>query len=885
MSNNNSTLVEKFNTASQMGFLDKYKDIPETITKNINTKYHIRPYQNEAIARFTYYLSDQNPLKTYPIHLLFNMATGSGKTLLMAANILYLYQLGYRRFIYFVNSTNVIDKTKTNFLDKASPKYLFNESIVIDNTNIKIQEVNNFELINKDNINIIFTTIQGLHSKLTTPQENSLVIEDFNNMDVVFLSDEAHHINALTKNWSRMTKTEREENTSWENTINKILQCNPNNIMLEYTATIDLSNQAIRDKYKDKIIYKYSLKEFREDKYSKDVHIIRSDMASKDRALQAVVLSQYKRKIAEKYNIYLKPVILVKSQKTIAQSEETAEIFNNLILNLNAEDIKKIENHNPYGILRKAFIFFKNNGITFDNLVREIKQDFSEEKCLSINSKSDSEEKQIIVNTLEEKNNEYRVIFTVNMLNEGWDVLNLYDIVRFYETRDTKYSKPGSTTISEAQLIGRGARYFPFKIEEDQDPFKRKYDEDDVNTELKVLETLHYHSINDSRYISEIKAELVRTGIQAPDDKKKEITVNIKDKIKNTDFWKNGLIFLNDRRKKDLGYIKSLDDIINNINFKYILKLDRTFETKIFEEIDGDDIPTIGNQTEKLDIRFNSIEPHINRKALDKNSFYFFNNLKKFFPNLSSINEFIASDEYLGKINIEVYGPKEHLKSINNYDKYNIALTAFTDLAKIIQNNITEYEGTKVFKGYSLCNKFPESKTSEILTNGIDKEYGILMSKTNNQELYLDLSHHDWYAYSDNYGTSEEKYLIQFIRYKINDLKKKYKDIYLLRNESFFKIYRFSDGKAMEPDFVLFLNEKDTGNPLNYQLFIEPKGDHLIRNDEWKENFLLDIEQNYQIETLFENNSFRLIGLPFYNERLTKSIFDKKLQESIKYES
>jgi len=881
MSNISTSLVEELDIISSRKFLDPYKKLPDNILKNINNKYQLRPYQIEAIARFIYYLSDANQTKYYPIHLLFNMATGSGKTLLMAANILYLYQIGYRRFIYFVNSTNVIDKTKINFLDKSSPKYLFDESIVLNNTNIKVQEVNNFELINKDSINIIFTTIQGLHSKLTTPQENSLVIEDFNNMDVVFLSDEAHHINALTKNWSRMTKNEREESTSWENTINKILQCNPKNIMLEYTATIDLSNEAIRGKYKDKIIYKYSLKEFREDKYSKDVHIIRSDIDSRDRALQAVVLSQYKRKIADKNNIYLKPVILVKSQKTIGQSEETAEIFNNMILNLDAEDIKRIENHNPNGIIRKAFVFFKNNGITFDNLVKEIKQDFSEEKCLSINSKSDSEEKQIIVNTLEVKNNEYRVIFTVNMLNEGWDVLNLYDIVRFYETRDTRYSKPGSTTISEAQLIGRGARYFPFKIEEDQDLFKRKYDEDDVNTELKVLETLHYHSINDSRYISEIKAELVRTGIQAPDDKKKEITVKIKDKIKHTSFWQNGVMFLNDRRKKDLSYIKTLDDIISNINFKYILKLERTFETKVFEEIEDNFIPPVSSQTEKLDIRFNSIEPHINRKALDKNSFYFFDNLKKYFPNLRSINEFITSNEYLGKINIEVYGPKDHLGNIDNYDKYNIALTAFTALSQIIQNNITEYEGTKSFKGYSLCNKFPEVKTSEILTNGIDKEYGILMSETNNQELYLDLSHHDWYAYSDNYGTSEEKYLIQFIRYKIEDLKKKYKDIYLLRNENFFKIYCFSDGKAVEPDFVLFLTEKDTGNPLNYQLFIEPKGNHLIKNDQWKEDFLLDIEQNYQIETLFENNNFKLIGLPFYNETLTKPIFAKKFEETL----
>jgi type III restriction enzyme len=57
------------------------------------------------------------------------MATGSGKTLIMAGLILYLYQQGYRNFLFFVNSTNIIDKTRDNFLNETSIKYLFNKSI------------------------------------------------------------------------------------------------------------------------------------------------------------------------------------------------------------------------------------------------------------------------------------------------------------------------------------------------------------------------------------------------------------------------------------------------------------------------------------------------------------------------------------------------------------------------------------------------------------------------------------------------------------------------------------------------------------------------------------------------------------------------------------
>jgi type III restriction enzyme len=58
------------------------------------------------------------------------MATGSGKTLIMAGLILYLYEKGYRNFLFFVNATTIIEKTKDNFLNNLSIKYLFSQKIV-----------------------------------------------------------------------------------------------------------------------------------------------------------------------------------------------------------------------------------------------------------------------------------------------------------------------------------------------------------------------------------------------------------------------------------------------------------------------------------------------------------------------------------------------------------------------------------------------------------------------------------------------------------------------------------------------------------------------------------------------------------------------------------
>jgi len=143
------------------------------------------------------------------------MATGSGKTLMMAGLILYLYEKGYRNFLFFVNSTNIIDKTRDNFLNDTSIKYLFNKSISFGNKKISLQEVSNFQTTNNDNIiSICFSTIQGLHTRLNNPQENSLTYEDFQDQKIVLISDEAHHINVETKSGTQLSKEEREEISS-----------------------------------------------------------------------------------------------------------------------------------------------------------------------------------------------------------------------------------------------------------------------------------------------------------------------------------------------------------------------------------------------------------------------------------------------------------------------------------------------------------------------------------------------------------------------------------------------------------------------------------------------------------------------------------------------
>jgi len=868
-------LFEDFDSVVKVAGKNFFKQrVPEYIAANLNSSFELREYQKEAIGRLVYYFSEYES-KTKPIQLLYHMATGSGKTLIMAAAILYLYEQGYRNFIFFVNSTNIIEKTRDNFLNSLSSKYLFAEKLFSGNKQLRIKEVANFEAVNQDEINILFSTIQGLHSRLNTPRENSITYEDFEQQRIVLISDEAHHINTLTKKLhkQKLNKEESEEITSWEGTVSRIFEANSENIMLEFTATAGLEDTAIKKKYDDKVIFQYSLKEFRQDKFSKDVEVLQADLEPIERALQAVVLSQYRRKVAEKNGIQLKPVVLMKS-KTIAESQAFEELFKDTIKNLKAADLQKVKPQAGNGALKKAFDYFRQEKIALGNLVKEIKADFAENKCLSVNSKDDSEEKQLIVNSLEDYNNQYRVIFAVDKLNEGWDVLNLFDIVRLYETRDSKSGKPGRTTISEAQLIGRGARYFPFRVDgEQQDRFKRKFD-DSLENPLRIIEELHYHSAHNPRYISELKRALVQTGIIAEDEKTVVRNLIVKDDFKKTDFWEVGKIYLNERERFDRSGLLGLADIHIKRQYKYNIKTGQMQEIAILEDEKADSKNTKQKAYKLTDFGYNLI-----RKALQKNEFYKFSNLKSYFPKLNSVAEFISGDKNLGQVEVEIYGGDEQIQNLDSNEKLDITGSVLNEIKRQIVDGSVEYIGTKTFKP-EFVSVVVRNKTLKILLDETsDREIGRPMSEPKNQDLFLDLKKKDWYVYEENFGTSEEKFFVKFIDSIYAKLKKDFADIYLLRNARLFQLYRFSDGKAFEPDFVLFLRKKRAKKYIVYQLFIEPKGQYLIANDQWKEDFLLEIEKEHKLSNLFENEEFKLFGLPFYNETLTKAKFRKKLEE------
>ena len=67
----------------------------------------------------------------------------------------------------------------------------------------------------------------------------------------------------------------------------------------------------------------------------------------------------------------------------------------------------------------------------------------------------------------------------------------------------------------------------------------------------------------------------------------------------------------------------------------------------------------------------------------------------------------------------------------------------------------------------------------------------------------INLATEDWFAFKDNFGTSEEKAFVAYFKTYVNALKAKYDKVYLVRNERQLAVYSFNGGERFEPDYVL----------------------------------------------------------------------------------
>ncbi len=893
-------LYETINTQKEAlkSFNPEVFEIPKYISDNL--KYDFFDWQKEALENFLYYENPKSKLQKKPTHLMFNMATGTGKTLLMASTILYYYNKSYRHFIFFVNQNNIVDKTENNFIDSTHNKYLYKDKIIIDDKTVNIKKVETFS-DTPQGIEIKFTTIQKLYNDIHVEKENQTTLEDLHSKKIVMLADEAHHLNADTKSKNgvqqELIATELNDRASinevekkgWEHTVielilNKNNTSNENqNVLLEFTATIP-ANEQVAKKYEDKIICKFSLKEFLEAGYTKEINLISSTLDKKERVLQALLFNWYRHKIALKHGILnFKPVVLFRS-KTIEESKQDYEEFLTFTDSINFNDFdflktiadKISQTKSPYeqgkSRTQQVLEFIKNENIHYGEIAEFIKSSFQEKNIIITNSKTNktksektTEDQEKLLNSLEDKNNHIRAIFTVDRLTEGWDVLNLFDIVRLYQGQNAGGStkKTPESTTKEKQLIGRGVRYFPFAYN-DKIKNKRKFD-DDLRNELRVLEELYYYTYDEeSRYISHLKEELRKDGYVRDDKIVK--TFKLKKEFEESNFYKDTYIWYNEQIDNFDRKRKTLDDLKEDFFVPYKIKGLEVIE----QEIDfskSEDIERLHIQEGKLKtiiIKFSELEKHIFRKAINikakqENSLFQFEKLKNEL-NIESVED-LQNNNILGSFEVKIVANKNMTyDDISNQDKLNIALKFLEKIFAELKSSIHPYKGSD-FKQGKFNQFFTEPKTKIVKE---DKE---------SERISESLKNEDWYVLDSFNGTSEEQELIQFIKNTIGSLDENYQESYLLRNEEVYKIYDFEQGRGFQPDFILFLKGKDS---LKYQIFIEPKGNQFLGDDGtfkngkdgWKEKFLDQITEKYGFTNVIkaEHPNYRLIGLPFFNK-------------------
>ncbi len=758
---------------------------------------------------------------------MFEMATGSGKTLVMAALILECYKQGYQNFIFFVNSTSILEKTKLNFTDSASSKYLFSETIHINDENTEIKSINNLSESHENAINIYFSTIQGLFSLFTKAKEDAITLENLKDQKLVFLADEAHHLNTETK--KKLNDSEASEKRNWESVVKLALEQNKDNLLLEFSATIP-KEKSVEEKYKNLKVATYTLKEFSEDKFCKNIYSLSYENKELEtRFLGACVSSLYKELLAQHHNIEnFKPCILFKSER-IEYSKENQERFNAFLENLSPLDLENFFNDSRNAFFKDAKNFFDKQKYT-PNLTAFLQTKFKKSVQINTNNEKELEKSMPLLNSLEDRDNPKRVVFSVDKLNEGWDVLNLFDIVRLKNKASQK------DTTKDAQLIGRGARYYPFSYNDFKpnriEFYQRKFE---LFNPLSALERLDYHAIYDSEFIAQLKKDLKEIGLRLTDENKEKQTIpltptkhfkcyyasNTKDKNKN--------LFNKDYTDPVKATLKSLHVPL----FGFIVH-EKKVDFK--EDHKGDKTYYIPHTLDKIPINY--FLKALNLKNLD------FKTLKKAFKKHAFNNKVEFIKQYISHL-------KTNFHKNQKFDDNKILLKLAVYIIENLKNTLLKEQDKYSVSALEL------------------KEFETHNKSLSASEWEKNIPFYEWLLFKDmrKLDSDLERDFLDFINSHKEVLDKKFKEWCVLRNDHFTELKVFCNiedspyyAQGFEPDFILFAQTHED-EFLGFTCYMEAKGEHLEPSNAWKKEFL-EMLENATLKS--HNKKLHLKGLPFF---------------------
>ncbi len=760
---------------------------------------------------------------------MFEMATGSGKTLVMAGLILECCKQGYQNFIFFVNSTSILEKTKLNFTDSASSKYLFSENININGNdenikseNIEIKSITNLNESHNNAINIYFSTIQGLFSLFTKAKENAITIEDLKDQKLVFLADEAHHLNTETK--KKLNDSEASEKRNWESVVKLALEQNKDNLLLEFSATIP-EEKSVKEKYKNLKVVTYTLKEFSEDKFCKNIYSLSyENKALEMRFLGACVSSLYKELLAQHHNIkHFKPCILFKSER-IEESKDNQKRFNAFLENLSPLDLENFFKYSHNAFFKDAKSFFDEKNHT-PNLVAFLQTKFKESVQINTNNEKELEKNMLLLNSLEDRDNPKRVIFSVDKLNEGWDVLNLFDIVRLKNKANQK------DTIKDAQLIGRGARYYPFSYKDFKpnriEFYQRKFD---LSNPLSALERLDYHAIYYSEFIAQLKKELRNLGLGFENEKQ---TIP----LKPTKHFK--CYYASNKREKNKNlFNKDYSDFVEAKLTSLLIPLFgsgvREKKVDFKEEDKGDKTYFMPHTLDKIPLNY--FLKALNLKKLD------FKRLKKAFKKHAFNNKVEFIKRYISPL-------KTNFHKNQKFDGNETLLKLAAYIIKNLKDTLFKEQDKYDVSALEL--KEFETRNKSLSASELEKDT------------------YEWLLFKDmrKLDSDLEREFLDFINKHKEVLDKKFKEWCVLRNDHFAELKVFcniknspSYARGFEPDFILFAQTHED-EFLGFTCYMEVKGEHLEHSNAWKEEFL-EMLENATLKS--HNKKLHLKGLPFF---------------------
>lgn len=414
----------------------------------------------------------------------FEMATGSGKTMLMGACVYYLNKLhGIKNFLIITpSSTEIYKKTIRNF-QKGTNETVWNDNVpfsfnLITGDNYQDQK----DLFAKDtDANIFIFNIDKFGSNATKtklPWESSewkdangntiSLLEYLSQNELIIITDEAHHAQ------SRKAK--------------QVINAFKPKAVIEFTATAVEAEKSAAKKNQT-IVYKYDIKRFLEDKYGKKVRVLAlpgEEKKTKGKKTDISDLEKYKLQtfflvhLLKKKAINsdnkcrdLKPIGFVKVKNEISFSEKVEEYIKGDLgtetehLQVILEKAKAEDTETTNLILE---MFEQDFSSDIDKLQQEISK--SAKTSILLHSKSDKLVKKQFDDI---QKNDVEIVIFIDMLNEGIDMPNIYSMVVINDT-------PSEFKTSVKQIVGRGVRL---------NKFEREYDDVEDNDLLTHTEKLH----------------------------------------------------------------------------------------------------------------------------------------------------------------------------------------------------------------------------------------------------------------------------------------------------------------------------------------------------------------------------------------------------------